>query len=479
MAMSLLLVKGAMAGPWAQAGDATLRSDVEVLAAAGAIDDITMSWPLPWGGILNRLDDTGALEGMPDYVREAATQVRGRAMAETRSNELRTSMMFDAASTPSFVRGFDAMGRETVQGQLSTEYMWDTTTVHIAVGAQTVNKQDRQVFMPDGSYLAQEIGNAAIYAGYVTHWWGPGWISAMSLSNNARPVPQIGISRLSTAPFESSWLSWIGPWQLEFFAGVLDGPRLARNTIYNGVRFGFSPLPHLELGISRTDMMCGTGHRCSSIVDYFNLQNDAGHSNNVNDEATIDVRYSNTFGGIAYELYTQAMNEDTNPIVHSGTSHLFGGSTWMPLFGGIGRLTVEYADSLATRDIWGAGIMHGVAYNNGGYPDGMRYRDRTLGFSLDSDSRLLSIQANFTDRDARSFTLTYHRADVSDPLNTVGNVVTTAPVAINLLQGRISLPFELGGQGLRVDLEGRYQDDQPRPDKGSLATIEIALTAGL
>jgi hypothetical protein len=479
VATLLLLAKGAMAGPWAQAGDATLRSDVEILAAAGAIDDVTMSWPLPWGGVLSRLDDAGALEGMPEYIRDAATRVRGRALVETRRDTFRATMMFDAASTPNVVRGFDAMGREAVQGQVSAEYMWDTTTVHLAVGAQTVNKKDHQVFMPDGSYLAQEIGNAAIYAGYVTHWWGPGWISALSLSNNARPVPQIGISRLSTAPFESPWLSWIGPWQLEFFAGVLDGPRLARNTIYSGVRFGFSPLPHLELGISRTDMMCGTGHPCSPIADYFNLQNDPAKANKVNDEATIDVRYSNTFEGIAYQLYAQAMNEDTNPIVHSGTSHLFGGSVWTPLFGGVGRLTLEYADSLATRDIWGGGIMHGVAYNNGGYLDGMRYRDRTLGFSLDSDSRLLSMQANFTDRDARSFTLTYHHADVSDPLNTAGNVVTTAPVTINLVQGRISLPLELGGQALRLDIEGRYQDDRPRPDKGSQASIEIALTAGL
>jgi hypothetical protein len=102
-----------------------------------------------------------------------------------------------------------------------------------------------------------------------------------------------------------------------------------------------------------------------------------------------------------------------------------------------------------------------------------------LGFSLDSDSRLLSVQANFTDRDAQSFTLTYHHADVSNPLNTLGNVVTTAPVVINLIQGRISMPLDLGGQPLRLDIEGRYQDDRPRPDRGSLASIEIALTAGL
>ncbi len=52
----------------------------------------------------------------------------------------------------------------------------------------------------------------------MTHWWGPGWISALALSNNARPIPQIGISRIDTSPFKTKWLSWMGPWQAEFLS---------------------------------------------------------------------------------------------------------------------------------------------------------------------------------------------------------------------------------------------------------------------
>ena len=266
---------------------------------------------------------------------------------------------------------------------------------------------------------------------------------------------------------------------MEFFVGVLDGPRIARNTIYDGFRFAFSPLPHLEIGLSRTDEMCGTGHPCKPIAYYFNLANQNNNINHVNDEGTIDLRYSGAFAGWAYEIYTQAMNEDTNPFVHSGTSHLFGASAWLPIRGGVERLTIEYADSLATRDLWGGGIFHGFAYNNYDYVDGMRYRGRTLGFSLDSDSRLLSVQANFTDDHARSFSLTYHRADVSDPLNTVGNAVTTAPVTINFLEGRMDLPLRVNDRALQLSLVGRVQDGQPRPDRGFKASIEAALTVNL
>jgi hypothetical protein len=58
-----------------------------------------------------------------------------------------------------------------------------------------------------------------VYAGHMTHWWGPGWISALSMSNNAHPIPQIGFSRIDTKPSDSPWLSWMGPWQAEFLSG--------------------------------------------------------------------------------------------------------------------------------------------------------------------------------------------------------------------------------------------------------------------
>jgi Capsule assembly protein Wzi len=475
----LLLAGPALAGPWAQAGDPRLRSDIEVLAAAGVIDNVTMTWPLPWGGILARLERPGALEGQPAYVRAAAERVRARGMEETKLHHARVSMTADATNGPDVVRGFDAMGREDEQGLASLDYLWSSTAVHLALGAQSTNRVDHQVFVPDGSYIAQRIGNAGIYVGYVPHWWGPGWISALSVSNNARPVPQVGISRIDTAPFETPWLSWLGPWQMEFFVGVLDGPRVARNTIYDGFRFGFSPFPHLEIGLARTDEMCGTGHPCSPIRDYFVITNNNTVANNVNDQGNIDIKYSGAFGKWAYEVYAQLMNEDTNPVVHSGTSHLAGASLWLPMRGGIGRLTVEYTSSLATKDIWGGGVQHDVAYNNYSYVDGMRYRDRSLGFSLDSDSQLLSVQWNYTTDRGHSFTFTYHHADISDSVSPGGNVVTSAPVKINMFEGRIGVPFEVNQRAVQLDLEARFQDDQPRPDKGFLATVEAALTVNL
>jgi len=475
----IVLVSGtAMAGPWAEIGDASLRSDIELLASAGVTDNIATHWPLPWAGLLDRLDDPKNLSGQPDYIRAVASRLQARGKDETAAG-LHASVFFDGTGSPATIRGYDALGRQALEGGATLDYVWQSTVIHLNVGARSTNKFDRQALDLDGSYIAQRLGDTVVYAGYIPHWWGPGWISAMSLSTNARPVPQVGISRVSTAPFESSWLSWIGPWQAEFFVGVLDGPRIARNTIYDGLHVAINPLPGLEIAMSRTDMMCGSGHACTPLSGYFDVRNGSSYTNTVNDQSSIEVRYTNTIRALSFAVYTQLMAEDTNPFIHSGTSHLYGASLWHPIADGIGRLTVEYTDSVPSTDIFSGPAMHGFAYNNGQYPDGMRYRGRSLGFSLDSDSRLMSIQAAFTDQDSRTLTLTYHRARASDPLNTVGNAVTTAPVTFNVMQARLSIPLEFSERKLRFDIEGRLQDDQPRPDKGHLATVEAALKFGL
>ncbi|MFZ1989539.1 MAG: capsule assembly Wzi family protein [Alphaproteobacteria bacterium] len=467
--LALLTCTSAGASPWLEVGDAQQRSDVEVLNASGALHGITTQWPLPWR------DVTGSVGDLTDNANSQVAAAARRLDAQTQSLDRNSySLSMDVDSTPSFVRGFDAMGREKFQGQISAEFVGGTTAVRISAGAQVKQWNQRADLLLDGSYIAQKVGPVLLYAGSISHWWGPGWFSALSLSNNARPFPQIGIERISTTPFKSPWLSWIGPWQAEFFVGVLDGPRVARNTVYDGLRITISPLPGLELGIARTDEMCGTGHPCQPFVQYFDFQNDPTNTNKVNDEGLFDIKYSNRLFGLPFEIYGQVMNEDNNPINHSGTSHLVGGSIW-PQFGDwTARLTAEYTSSIPTLNIFSGPDQHGFAYNNFQYADGMRYRGRTLGFSLDSDSRLSSIQLSLTAPNSFNYSLTYHHAIVSTPQAAAlgANILTTSPVTINLAEARITMPFS----GATVELAGRYQDDQLRPKTGSLFSFEAALT---
>ena len=371
------------------------------------------------------------------------------------------------------------MSRGKAQAQLSLESDSEMFSGRIALGAIASDFQRRNVkLMPEGTYFSADIAGTLVYAGYLDHWWGPGEISALSLSNNARPMPQVGIERSSTEA--SSWpvLKWLGPWQAEFLLAYMDGPRIQPNTYYNGLRFTINPAPGLEIGLARTQMFCGQGHPCAPLRDYVDLHNDPAHPDHTNDEGVIDVKYAGRVGRMPFQLYMQLMNEDSSPFTSSGTSHLFGGSLFVPMDDNPLKLTAEYSNSIATQDIFSFGNnIYGFSYTNYTYFDGMRYRGRTLGFSLDSDSTLTSLQASWSDAANRFYEISLHHATIGNSHTPAGaNIVSSMPLNINLGEARVSLPWN----GFRLDLAGRLQDNQPRPhSSGMAASAEIAIRIDL
>jgi hypothetical protein len=464
--------------PWAEVGDAQLRSDIETLAMAGVMDNLTTQWPLPWARILDRISDSASLAGQPPWVVAAAERIRHQAASQMAQDTSSFSAYFDATNAPEVVRGFDALGRENVQTQGTLSWNGQSTFIQLSAGLQSHDNLDSQTLLLDGTYIAKQIAGAAIYAGYMTHWWGPGWISALSLSNNARPIPQIGISRIDTSPFKSKWLSWMGPWQAEFFVGVLDGDGIPNHTLVDGLRFNFNPVPGLDIGLERMDESCGRGHPCNPL-NYFDLSNSDTHPSKTNDQGDFDLKYSRQLGGIALSAYLQVMNEDSNPFYHSGTSHLFGLTGWVPVGQTRVRITAEFTDSIATQQIFGFGdYFYGIAYNDYKYPGGMRYRDRALGFSLDSDSKLATLQASWLGAHSVTWTVSYHHADLNVAPSDTGelysavNFVSSAPVPINIGEARASFPLL---DHFTVDAAIRYMSDQPRPAHGSQGAGELRL----
>jgi hypothetical protein len=496
VALALLLCFGELpplsASPWAEAGDNQLRADIELLQSAGVIEDITTQWPLPWASLEGDLSGAN-LASQPAQIQAAAERVLARAEAATAPRAAAWASL-DATNKPNVVYGFDGMGRDEGQAQLSAEATGGAFSGRVSLGAITTNFTGNSVpltpgsvqgsyfggntkLMPDGSYGTVRLGDVRLYMGYLDHWWGPGNISALALSNNARPMPQVGIERADTRA--SSWpvLNWLGPWQFEFFLGYLDGPRIQPDTYYNAARFVIHPFNGFEVGVARTEEFCGDGHpSCSPIKDYFHFANNPNDVNKTNDEATWDLKYSHKVAGVPFQAYLQLMNEDYSWFNHSGTSHLFGLSAFLPAPENPIRLTAEFSDSIATLHPFSFGSnIYGFSYTNGTYFDGMRYRGRTLGFSLDDDSTLLSLQGNWSDSEGRFYELSFHHATIGNSHSVGNNVVSTTPVLLNLGEARVSLPW----QGWKIDLAGRLQDDQPRPHRGFAAGAEIALRAPL
>ena len=463
----------ALATSWgADAGDAQTRSDIELLAATGAIDAITSSYPLAWSSIEEKLQHANA----PAYISGAARRVLAQAEADTGDTGLSASLDTDFASAPATVRGFDALGRQAAQGQAILDYSQPGFAIHLAAGARTSNPKDRQVLMLDGSYAAAELGGAVVYAGYVPHWWGPGWRTALSLSTNARPFPSIGITRAGTTPFKTPLLSWMGPWQAEFFVGVLDGPRINSNTLFSGLRVAINPLPGLELALSRTQQFCGTGQPCDPIQGFFDVYNDPARINKTKNQANIDLRYTSVAMGIPFSLYAQVMNRDTGPFTHSASNHVIGTSLWLPVHDTTVRVTAEYASTISTHNIFSFGnYFPGITYEDGQYRDGWNYRGRTMGSSLGTDSRLASLQASFMGGHGISYSFTFDRAQVGSTLPGSVNRLTPTPVTIHAGEMRMSFPLGL----FKFDLAGRIQDDQLRPRSGFLTAVESRIRMDL
>ena len=174
------------------------------------------------------------------------------------------------------------------------------------------------------------------------------------------------------------------------------------------------------------------------------------------------------------------MNDDYSWTTSSGSSYLIGSSIFLPTANNPVKLTAEFTDTIATKTPFSFGNhIYGYTYTDGQFPDGMRYRGRTLGFSLDSDSTLLSLQGSWSDGAGRFYELGVHHARIGNFHSGGVNIVSPTPVIVNMGEARLSFPIKLNGGHVQLDLDGRLQDDQPRPHKGFAAAVEVALRAPL
>ena len=480
----------AYAEPWLEVGDRTLRSDIEILAARGLIDNAITTWPLP-AGEFERLSDSQLLQDQPEYVQLAARRVLERLLGDGQPRGLSPEADLSLTNHPDTIRDFGTLARDKAGGGVGL--VWDSD--HISAGLRVnsqprVDDHDSQLAL-DGSYLSALVGNWQLYGGMVDQWYGPGWTSSLILSNNARPVPKIGIMRNNPHAFETPWLSWLGAWQFNTFVGVENGPRTDTNTILAGVRGTINPLHNLELGVTRLSQLCGANHPCNPITGEFHVQNTDANPSPVSDQGEVDAKYTFLVGGMSVSPYAQIVNRDNGPFTHANATYLIGSSIAGP-FGHDGarwRVTAEYADSIATLNWFGFNkLNYGAADNDYKYIDGKRYRGRTLGFSLDSDSRLFSLAGLLTDTRGWTYRLVYYRANINSeqlagvlPTNypdqlynplTSTNSVSAKPVQFDQVEAGLVVPWRL----LTFDFSVRAQDAQVYPEPGGKIAAELGIS---
>jgi len=275
------------------------------------------------------------------------------------------------------------------------------------------------------------LGNLMVSAGWMDRWWGPGWEGSLILSTNARPIPSLSIERNSSAPFESRWLRWIGPWRASASLGFLEGSDVAvTDARFFAARVNFRPRTWLEVGLSRTAQWCGENRPCDLSTFGKLLLGRDNRSASLpasrepgNQMAGYDIRLSSPWKALPAALYTQLIGEDEAGGLPSKFLGLFGAEYWGAAGSASYRLHAEVADTAC--DFSRQRPAFNCAYRNSLYPQGYTYRGRVIGHSLDNDGRMFSVGALLVAASGDSWSVLARKVELnrderaSDPTHTV------------------------------------------------------------
>ena len=386
-----------MGEPFLGPSDPFLRHELRWLRDAGNLNVPLNTWPISWGGVDAKLEQAGE-----DPVAE---RLRDRLGEERETGWMRPTGIVGLRANHGEARSFLDESRGGMSGGVEQKWMGDRFAGKlrlITVGDVEPDwrgrKDDGLQF--DESYLAGRLGNWSASFGQVGRHWGPGWDGSLILSTNARPVPAFSIDRRIPEPFETKWLSWLGPWNATMFLGQMEEERAVPEPYLWGMRVELAPtiVPGLEIGLSRAIQLGGQGRpRHLDIFFEAFISHDNVGANTSEDPATepgnqlagVDLRWRLP-GELPLALYGQVIGEDEDHFLPNALMFQYGVEAWGKRGTSTWRLFAECAD---TASWWwtGATNTRNVGYNHHIYDDGYRHYGRSVGHWADSDSLVYTL----------------------------------------------------------------------------------------
>jgi hypothetical protein len=410
--VSCLAALSAHADPWVAPGDLVLRQDIQRLADAGVIRSPVTTWPIPWATIARDLDALDTSAGLDPGARVALQRVQGRLSELRRVSGIQPSARTAVTTDPFWLRTFADTPRDDTEFALGASWMGDRFAVRLE-GSYRHDPDDGQPWRMDNSYASVILGNQILSAGAVDRWWGPGWESSLILTSNARPVAGFTLERNVAMPFESKWLSWIGPWNYSLLWGFLGDNRFRTDARLLAFRAAFRPFPALEIGLSRSATWCGTGRPCDAdalwdiVIGKDNTGEDGvtRESDPSNQFAAIDGRWTSPIGDAPYALYTQWMaNDEVNGLPSEWTAiggvEVWGDLDWTWL---AGSWTAHFEAMSTIADFYEGEPNYNRTYNHNIYRTGYRYEERAIGAAADGDSIVVSSGVTLAEPDGKSW----------------------------------------------------------------------------
>ena len=390
LSWSLSSVASAASVPWTPS--LGTRNAIEVLVDDGAMPLTVSQWPLPREAVQKALDALPA--ELSPALAAARAQVQGELHAQ-RAGRITLTVRERHDALAGF--GDDATPGSSLQlrsGEL------DGPHLAMQVGGRLDPTADsgraHATARLDDSAVAVDAFGIQAQAWAHRSWWGPGWQSALPLSNNAPALAGIGFQRAAVVPSESPWLSWLGPWNMDFFLARTEGegPGPGSDPLVSGLRLTARPLSHVEIGLTRMVQFGGQGH--PETLGSFERAVVGDHQN-VQDARDVGLDSGNGLAGydlrircpdaIRCAAYAQVMGEDDRKHLPYKFLNLLGTEVWSA--DGATRMYFEAAE-LSCRDSLHSSPTRDCAYRNHAYPGGYAASDRWLGASVGPDARLLT-----------------------------------------------------------------------------------------
>jgi hypothetical protein len=452
---------------WLESGDAVLRSDLMLLNDAGIIRLPVNQWPMPEPQLRHAMEIAKDNFATNRAVVTALERVRSRLASLDASRRKKLALSAEmTAGESALLRQFGTLGRESLEVSGGASLSSDRFAASLKVTG-AADPADDQSLRLDGSYATFQLGNWLMSAHALERFWGPSHESSLILSNNARPMPTVSLERAAALPFESRWLSWLGPWNMSFGVSRMEGEREDIDApLFMAWRVTVMPFKDIELGFSRTAQFCGKQLECD-VDTFFNML--AGNDNvgidatpenePGNQMAGFDMRWSSPIGSGPYAVYAQYIGEDESSYLPAKYLGQLGMEVWHARAdGGIFQAFAEWADTSCSATS-SRGPYLNCAYNQGRFNvEGYRYRGRVIGHTTDRDSTSYALGLSYLRPNGESWSVTARSAKLNrdgnlDILNPVSQLRTDYAAVEFGWSGEVfgdELAVQLGGESIEV-----------------------------
>ncbi|QOL26919.1 capsule assembly Wzi family protein [Thalassotalea sp. LPB0316] len=393
--VALLWTKVAVAEPFVNTSNLALRASLQNLADAGQLPIPLTTYPLMWSDI-NRVFKDIDLVTLDNDVKNDYFHVRYHLQ---KALEQQTTVELNAATDDHRFTSFGDNFRNKNNVIVATSDVYANFAYKFQPSYTTDPIEGDKVQFND-SYVAGKWGNWIATVGTQDRWWGPGWDSNVSLTNNARPMPAISISRNESIPFHVPFTDdYQIPWNVTTFMGQMEEERYVPNTLLWGFRMNFMLTDNLEFAVVRLAQWGGEGRprdfktfvnvllgkdNCGATGSSgFDCDDDRSNEPG-NQQAGYDVRYAVKMFDQPFTLYGQYYGEDgnakkglnfiTKPAVLAGID------THFKLANYTVNAYLEYTDTYKDCNCF---------YEHHIYKTGMRYKGRIISNLYDSDASTL------------------------------------------------------------------------------------------